>query len=66
MSTLSALCNVYSTIIGKPKIMGPKWDTLSKHGGKRKAMKNLGNGVKGQWYIAKNYKHLYFERIFAT
>ena len=60
-------CAVCSTIIGKPKLMGPKWDTLSKHNGKRKATKNLGNGVKkGQWYIAKNCKHLRFERIFAA
>ena len=60
-------CTVCSTISGKPKIMGPKWDALSKHGGKRKATKNLGNGVKKwQWYIAKNCKHLHFERIFAT
>ena len=58
---------VCSTISGKPKIIGPKWDTLSKHGGKRKATKNLGNGVKkGQWYIATNCKHLRFERIFAA
>jgi hypothetical protein len=60
-------CAVCSTIIEKPKNMGPKWDTLSKHSGKRKATKNLGNSVKkGQWYIAKNCKHLRFEKIFAA
>jgi hypothetical protein len=60
-------CTMCSTISGKPKIMAPKWDTLSKHSGKRKATKNLDNSVKKkQWYIAKNCKHLRFERIFAA
>jgi hypothetical protein len=51
----------------KPKILGPKWDTLIKHGGKRKAIKNMAGGIiKGQWYIARNCKHLRFERLYAA
>ena len=40
---------------------------MSKHSGKRKATRNLPSGIKkGQWYIAKNYKHLRYERIYAA
>ena len=63
----SVKCVVCLQVTGKPKILGPKWDTLSKHSGKRKATKNLPEGIKkGQWYIAKNCKHLRFERIYAA
>lgn len=63
----SVKCLVCSTITGKPKLLGPKWDTLQKHSGKRKATKNMIGGIKkGQWYIAKNCKHLRFERMYAT
>ena len=60
-------CVVCSLITEKPKILGPKWDTLSKHRGKRKATRNMPNGIKkGQWYIAKNCKHLRYERIYVA
>ena len=63
----SVKCVICSLVTGKPKILGPKWDTLSKHGGKRKATKNLLQGIKkGQWYVAKNCKHLRYERIYAS
>ena len=39
-------CTVCTQIIGKPKILRPKWDTLSKHGDKRKATRNMANGIK--------------------
>ena len=59
-------CTVCSEITGKAKILAPKWDTLTKHGGKRKATRNMPNGVKkGQWFIANNCKHLRYERIYA-
>ena len=60
-------CVVCSQITGKPKILCPKWDTLAKHGGKRKATRNMANGIKkGQHYIAKNCKHLRYERLYAA
>ena len=59
-------CIVCTQITGKQKILTPKWDTLTKHGGKRKATRNMPNGIKkGQWYIANNCKHLRYERIYA-
>ena len=39
-------CIVCTQIIGKPKILRPKWDTLSKHVGKHKATRNMANGIK--------------------
>ena len=39
-------CIVCSQITGKPKILCSKWDTLAKHGGKRKATQNMANGIK--------------------
>ena len=63
----SVRCVVCSQITGKPKILGPKWDTLVKHSGKRKATKNMALGIKkGQWYVAKNCKHLRNERLYAA
>ena len=60
-------CNICSTIEGREKILAPKWDTLKKHGGKRKAVKNMHGGILcGQWYIAINCKHLRNERKWAT
>ena len=51
---------------GRAKILGPKWDTLKKHGGKRKATCDMPNGIKkDQWYIAKICKHLRNEYIYA-
>ena len=39
-------CTICTQITGKPKILRPKWDTLSKHGNKRKATCNMANGIK--------------------
>ena len=55
------------TVMDKPKIFGPKWNTLKKHRDKRKATKNMARGIKkGEWYIARNCEHLRFERIYAA
>ena len=39
--------------------MQPKWDTLKKHEGRRKATRNMlaYNVKKGEWYMAKDSKH---------
>ena len=51
----SVKCLVCLTVEGRAKILGPKWDTLKKHGGKQKATCDMPNGIKkDQWYIAKN------------
>ena len=60
---MSSLFHYY----GKSKILGPKWDILKKHEDKYKATKNMAGGIKmGEWYIARNCKHLRFERICAA
>ena len=52
---------------GRPKIFGPKWDTLKKHRSKRKATCDMANGIKkDQWFIAKNCKHLRNERTYTA
>lgn len=45
-----------STMDRKEKVMQPKWDTLKKHEGRRKALINMPKckGKKGEWYMAKN------------
>jgi hypothetical protein len=57
-------CLICSTFEIREKILKPKWDTLKKHGGKRKAKTDLPAiaVVAGQWYIAINYKHLVNQR----
>lgn len=52
-------CTVCSEHDKKPCIMGPKWDTLVKHEGSRKAVKDIPKyGVKkGDCYIAKDCRH---------
>ena len=63
----SIKCVLCSTIEEKDKILGSKWDTITKHSGKRKVKKNIANGIKkGQWYVAKNCKHFQNKRIFAS
>jgi len=45
---------VCSTFNKKPKILGPKWDTLTKHEGMKKTtfdMKKY-NVKKGDWYVS--------------
>jgi hypothetical protein len=61
-------CITCSTFERREKILQPKWDTLKKHGGKRKAKINMPmKGIrKGQWYIAHNCKHLINEHRFAA
>ena len=60
-------CTVCSNITRKPKILGPKWNMLKKHGATKKARENMANGIKkGQWYVAQNCKHLHFEHIYAS
>ena len=34
-------CNVCSTMDRKERVMQPKWDTLKKHGSRRKAFVNM-------------------------
>ena len=54
-------------IEGRDKILGPKWDTLMKHGGKRKATRDMPNGPKkDKWYQDKNCRHVKNECIFAA
>jgi hypothetical protein len=57
-------CLICSTFEIREKILKPKWDTLKKHGGKRKAKTDLPaiGVVAGQWYIAINCKHLVNQR----
>jgi hypothetical protein len=58
-------CTICSIFEVREKNLMPKWDTLKKHGGKRKAKCNLpARGVKaGQWYI--DNKHLVNERRYV-
>lgn len=63
----SVKCLVCTAIEGRDKILGPKWDTLQKHGGKRKATRDMTNGTKkGRWYQDLNCKYVKNERIYAT
>jgi hypothetical protein len=41
------------------RLTQPKWDTLKKHEGRRKATRNMPayNVKKGEWYMAKDSKH---------
>jgi hypothetical protein len=57
-------CMICTMFEVRTKILRPKWDTLKKHGGKRKAKHNMPRrGIRaGQWYIAINCKHLINER----
>ena len=52
-------CTVCSTMEKSDRLMQPKWDTLKKHEGRRKATKNMPayNVKKGEWYMAKDSKH---------
>jgi hypothetical protein len=61
-------CIVCTTFEVHEKILQPKWDTLKKHGGKRKAKNAIPNkGIwKGQWYTTHNCKHLINERRMAS
>jgi hypothetical protein len=52
-------CTVCSTMEKSDRLMQPKWDTLKKHEGRRKATRNMPayNVKKGEWYMAKDSKH---------
>jgi hypothetical protein len=60
-------CKVCSLIEKKGKIMGYKWDTLTKHQGCQIASKDMPSlGVKkGGEYIAKEYAHLKNMKLYA-
>jgi len=61
-------CTVCSTFEKTPKILGPKWDTLQKHEGRRKAAFNMPkyNVKAGEWYISKTSRHQINLRHFAA
>jgi len=61
-------CKVYTTIDKKPCLLVPKWDTLMKHEGRRKAKKDLLklNVKKGEWYNRKFCKHKQNQTLFFT
>jgi hypothetical protein len=61
-------CKVYTTIDKKPCLLVPKWDTLMKHEGRRKAKKDLSklNVKKGEWYNSKSCKHKQNQTLFFT
>jgi hypothetical protein len=45
--------------MGIDKKFASKWDTLKKNGAQHMAKRNMVGGIKkGQWYLAKDYKHL--------
>jgi hypothetical protein len=52
----------------RENILQPKYDTLKKHGCKRKAKKAIPTkGIqKGQWYVVHNCRHLINERRMAS
>ena len=52
-------CTICSTMEKSYKLMHPKWDTLKKHEGRRKAIRNMPtyNVKKVEWYMAKDSKH---------
>jgi hypothetical protein len=39
-------CTICSIITRKQKILVPKWDTLQKHGGRRKVIRRMPGGIK--------------------
>jgi hypothetical protein len=49
-------CTVCSTMEKLDKLMQPKWDTLKKHEGRRKATRIMPayNVKKCEWYMAKD------------
>jgi len=61
-------CTVCSTFDRNPKILGPKWDTLQKHEGRRKAAFVMPQYKvrKGDWYVSKTCKHQINLRLMAA
>jgi len=49
---------IYNQVEGKNKWFAPKWDSLCKHVGYKKAKKNISSLKKGEWYSTKYYKHV--------
>ena len=49
-----------STLDNMERVTQPKWDTVKKHEGRRKALVNMPKYKlkKGVWYMAKNSKHM--------
>jgi hypothetical protein len=60
-------CKAYFLIEKKEKIMGCKWDTLTKHQGRQIVSKDMPSlGVKkGVEYITKDYAHLKNLKLYA-
>ena len=52
-------CTVCSTMERTERLMQPKWDTLKKHRGRRKATRNMPAYYvkKWEWYMVANSKH---------
>jgi hypothetical protein len=59
---------VYNIFEAQDKIRGLKWDTLQKHGRRRRAKKAIPvKGIKeGQYYKAHNCRHLVNERLYVA
>jgi len=57
-------CTIYNKILRKPKFLAPKFDTLHKHIGRRKAtIPSLGVAI-GEYYYCNGVTHCKNERAF--
>jgi hypothetical protein len=57
-------CTIYNKILGKPKLLAPKLDTLQKHFGCQKEIVfSLGVAI-GDWYYCNDATHYKNERAF--
>jgi hypothetical protein len=64
---VSVRCRTCSEAQGHDFLMGPKIDTIRRHQGRRKAIKNLPGGIKKyQVYVDKNCRHLRNEYVLAA
>jgi len=60
-------CRVCTEVEGKNKIFVVKWDSLCKHVGCQKAVKNMGSNVnKRDWFYSKVYKHAKNQKTLAS
>jgi hypothetical protein len=57
----------YSAIQGRPKLLLPKWDTVQKHAGHRRAFKDI-EGVckKGEYYFSSTCVHARNATLYAS
>ena len=59
-------CLLCSTIEGRDKILRAKWDTLTKHSGRRQATRDIpGIAKKGEYYYSKDCAHAKNAVLFA-